>query len=278
MVSEGEATIEVRGRPSRCPYCHDDCDAEQANVVCNDCLARHHAACWAEAGNACGGCRSTRAAGGGAPPAAAPVSATQRREAPRSLKEEQLLADFDPRAVARLRGELRSGETLIWAGAPIPWAFAREGLPIALFGLVFGGFAAFWIVAAAFITSAGPGRAGIGSCFPLFGLPFLAVGLGLVASPLFGYLRARGTLYAITDRRVLLFEGGTWGGLTIRTYRGEDLGALRRVERSDGSGDLVIEEGARVGPAGVAARRCALQAVPRVREVEALLRRTLLEG
>jgi hypothetical protein len=41
----------------RCPFCHDDVniDATVPWVACEKCLARHHEACWGEAGR-CGGC------------------------------------------------------------------------------------------------------------------------------------------------------------------------------------------------------------------------------
>lgn len=44
----------VRLHVSRCPYCHDDV-ARRESVVCQDCLARHHGACW-DAAAACSGC------------------------------------------------------------------------------------------------------------------------------------------------------------------------------------------------------------------------------
>lgn len=40
---------------SRCPYCHDAVEAE-ASVACQECLGRHHAACWEEAGR-CSACQ-----------------------------------------------------------------------------------------------------------------------------------------------------------------------------------------------------------------------------
>jgi hypothetical protein len=47
---------DVRVAGNRCPYCHEDVPRETADV-CRDCLARHHAACWAEAPR-CGACGS----------------------------------------------------------------------------------------------------------------------------------------------------------------------------------------------------------------------------
>ena len=47
---------DVKLAVSRCPYCRDDVAAE-GSAVCEGCLARHHPACWDEAG-ACSACGS----------------------------------------------------------------------------------------------------------------------------------------------------------------------------------------------------------------------------
>jgi hypothetical protein len=49
--------IEVSGSKARCPYCHGDVASSESTVVCQDCLARHHAECWKAKGN-CSSCRS----------------------------------------------------------------------------------------------------------------------------------------------------------------------------------------------------------------------------
>ncbi len=51
----------VRVHVNRCPYCHDDVaqGGELESLVCDGCLARHHAACWAESG-VCGSCGAAR--------------------------------------------------------------------------------------------------------------------------------------------------------------------------------------------------------------------------
>jgi hypothetical protein len=54
-----EKEVEVRGSPTRCPYCHDECTAAQPHSVCEACLARHHESCWDSHGS-CATCSSTR--------------------------------------------------------------------------------------------------------------------------------------------------------------------------------------------------------------------------
>ncbi len=44
--------------------------------------------------------------------------------------------------------------------------------------------------------------------FPLFGVPFLLIGLGMLAAPLWAYLRTRGTVYAVTEGRAVIILGG----------------------------------------------------------------------
>lgn len=46
--------VRFENSPSRCPYCHDSVPTRGA-VVCQECLARHHAACWIEQGE-CSAC------------------------------------------------------------------------------------------------------------------------------------------------------------------------------------------------------------------------------
>ena len=54
--------VEVAGSPVRCPYCHTDCQPEdEAAIVCQRCLSRHHGGCWREGGARCSSCGSTEA-------------------------------------------------------------------------------------------------------------------------------------------------------------------------------------------------------------------------
>lgn len=57
----------------RCPFCHEGAEAE-GSVVCQGCLARHHEACWTEAGGRCGSCGAERAL---APTALPPLTVDQ---------------------------------------------------------------------------------------------------------------------------------------------------------------------------------------------------------
>src|SRR5438270_1294317 len=88
-------------------------------------------------------------------------------------------------AQLRAQSELQSGESILWTGTADPGRAALSALPASLFGLPFAGFALFWITQAYHATSTMNRSSnnafvkGFG-VFPLFGLPFLLVGLGIV--------------------------------------------------------------------------------------------------
>lgn len=96
------------------------------------------------------------------------------------------------------------------------------------FSLVWGGFAIFWEVMA--LTMGAP------SIFACFGLPFVAVGLYLIAGRfLWDMYKRRETLYAITNERLLVLERGK-----LRALQLDRLDELSLTERSDGSGRITI--------------------------------------
>jgi hypothetical protein len=70
-------------------------------------------------------------------------------------------------------------------------------------------FAAFWIIMASGMTKGVPRSLGPWMLFPLFGIPFLLVGLGVMLGPLWVYLGARKTVYAVTEKRALAIGSGT---------------------------------------------------------------------
>ncbi|GAB4150416.1 MAG: hypothetical protein Tsb009_25240 [Planctomycetaceae bacterium] len=188
----------------------------------------------------------------------------------------------------RIDSELESGETVVWAGQPLPGQFARRAIPVALFGIPFTAFSIFWIVTAAVGIGEGFQQGDdfvpkIFACFPLFGVPFLLVGLGLVSAPYWAARRARKTLYALTNRRAIIWEAGWWKSVTIRSFRGDDLKKMIRKERSDGTGDLIFEDMTQLIQAhsdGVhlARHQVGFLGVENVRELERLVKETLLHS
>ena len=75
--------------------------------------------------------------------------------------------------------------------------------------------------------------------FPLFGIPFVLIGFGMLSSPYWTMRKARRTAYVLTTARAIIFDGGF--STTIRSFGPDRLTDLRRKQRADGSGDVIFE-------------------------------------
>ena len=132
--------------------------------------------------------------------------------------------------------ELDPNETVQWAAQPRPRRFMAAGLFLSVFGIMFAGFALFWILTA--MDFGGDGFGAVDTCFPLFGIPFLLVGIAMIFSPIWFRKNALNTVYVITDKRAILFEK-RWN-MNIRSFGPEKLDDIERRQRADGSGDLIL--------------------------------------
>lgn len=103
-------------------------------------------------------------------------------------------------------GILQPGERILWQGRPAAGFRGADLLDKRTpFGLAVAGFALFWMATAAAMAGPGP----FGWAFPLFGLPFLLIGLNMaVGQPLRDALRRRGTFYTLTDRAAFIATQG----------------------------------------------------------------------
>lgn len=99
-------------------------------------------------------------------------------------------------------GLLESGETILWQGRPrggVIWADILSAE--SLFGIPFTAFALFWTAMASSMSGGDTGPGGpIALLFPLFGLPFIVVGVYMLVGRLFwdAYVR-RNTWYTLTS-------------------------------------------------------------------------------
>jgi hypothetical protein len=191
--------------------------------------------------------------------------------------------NLSPELETRVRSELQPGERLVWVGQPRPDLVVRASCFLVPFGLVFGGIAVFFIIMATTMMGgpANVGAPGFFRFFPLCGVPFVLVGLLLVASPIWLRRRAEKTVYALTNQRALIWEPGLFGNFTVRNYTAAGLGHVSRTERADGSGDLVFEEYVTYGTDGqghgtASTIRRGFLGINDVRKVEELIRLTLL--
>jgi len=175
--------------------------------------------------------------------------------------EQMILSQLDP------------GEGLLWSGAPSPSRLALSALPATVFGIPFTGFAAFWIYTA-FTATSKSSQPGAWSLFPLFGIPFLLIGLGMLTAPLWAFLAAGRTLYAVTNRRALIISRLV--STTVKSFTHSEIHELQRVEHAGGSGDLYFGSREFVTRRGGTRRqRIGFLGIPDVRTVEQLIRSRL---
>jgi hypothetical protein len=115
----------------------------------------------------------------------------------------------DRDAADLIEHELQRGERLLWQGAPDSGRWFQPQDAILLpFSLLWGGFAIFWEVS---VLSSGSARSSV--IAPLWGIPFICVGLYLI----FGRVLVRRwllahTAYALTDRRAITIARALSGG------------------------------------------------------------------
>jgi hypothetical protein len=124
---------------------------------------------------------------------------------------------------------LDRGEKLLWEGAPLPGLrFKPSDLFLSIFGAFFFGFAVFWIGMA---SSMGGGMSGFEMIFPLFGLPFVAVGAYLMIGRYFweAHVRTK-TRYALTNKRAIVAKSA-WG----RSLKSWPINSSTQIEYQPGS-------------------------------------------
>ena len=169
---------------------------------------------------------------------------------------------------ARIQLELKPGEAVIWAGQPNPAKYMRQGFWLWLFFIPWTAFALFWMAGAAGFKFPDFSRGQ--DLFPLFGIPFVLIGLGGLSSPYWLRRKAANIIYVITDQRALTLEGSR--SYTARTYYPDQLRNITRKEHPDGSGDLVLETARYKDSDGDAGKReNGFFAIAQVRRVEQLL-------
>jgi hypothetical protein len=173
-------------------------------------------------------------------------------------------------AQLRAQSELQSGESLCWTGTADPRRAALSALPASIFGIPFAAFALFWITQAYHATSAMSRSSNAFakgfSVFPIFGVPFLLVGLGVILAPLWAFLKGGNTVYAVTNQRVMIITGS--GNRSVKSLTPADIVSIDHRERPDGSGDIAITTNAVTRTNNMTSQvKVALCGIPNVKQV-----------
>lgn len=145
-----------------------------------------------------------------------------------------------------VQNSLKSGEDLLWAGRPDPWTAFKSAIFIFLFGIPWTLFALAWETIAIYaaynsILEPAKGPLLIILIFPIFGLPFVIIGIAMLLSPYYVYKTAAQTVHVITNLRILTITiKWPFGGYKISSF---DAGKIAKIElnmKNDIYGDVKI--------------------------------------
>lgn len=145
-------------------------------------------------------------------------------------------------ASGEVRSALAPGEKLLWSGQPGQslMIFRWSDLATIPFFIFWTGFSLFWeAMALEGVMAEGPNLLSPMLCFPLWGLPFLLIGLYMLFGRFVGdYLVRRRTYYALTDRRVIIVAGMRYR--SVRSALLDKLSTVDFIAHRDGRGTLVF--------------------------------------
>jgi len=186
-------------------------------------------------------------------------------------------------AYRKVEDELLPGEELLWIGQPSSPLASMRNYPFSRLLSIFGIMIVFLLFGGMVpLVRYGTGSMMMGPT-SVFLLPVMIMGLvflGMLASAVAAFLRGQNTLYAITDRRIIMLSGLL--STAVTSYGPQDIERIERRTRSGGSGDLIFRYDQRLRRYNNRSYRRARYdtipvgffGIPNVREVEALLLET----
>lgn len=187
--------------------------------------------------------------------------------------------ELPPRLAEAVKRETER-ERIRWSGRPIPRSAFRTGMLVWLFAVPWTAFALFWewsVVGGLLFGKAAAKAGATGHAFTwgmgLLGLPFVLIGLAMLAAP-WGLARsARNTIHIVTDKRLVSIRANRFS-TKVKTIWPNELVSIERTEKPDGTGDLTLVLGSRRDSDGDKVTLSeTLSGVPEVRRAE----RTLIE-
>ncbi len=140
--------------------------------------------------------------------------------------------------LSALEDQLRPGESILWHSIQHP-RLIGSNLPVLLFAIPWTAFALFWTGMAWTITRSAPGDDPIATFFPLFGLPFILVGVGMLSLPMLRYLSAKRTMFAVTTERLIRLYKGK--GIILESVPPHRIAKVTKKKRKAPHGTLTVK-------------------------------------
>lgn len=147
-------------------------------------------------------------------------------------------------ALKHLSRELAE-EKVLWAGRPSPYLVLLTSLPLLILAVPWTIFAVSWeLLALGSFLNPGAGKVTgpggfFGYVFPFVGIPFIVIGVGMLAAPALGFYKAKRTVHVLTDTR-LVSAVLMWRDFAITTVLPEKIVSITRRQKADGSGTLTF--------------------------------------
>ncbi len=169
-----------------------------------------------------------------------------------------------PEAVRRqAEANLRPDERVEWAGTPSPSRVLLNSSVIWIFAIPWTAFAVAWETIALSVLFAGeidgPGGGMWVWIFPLFGAPFVLIGICLLGAPFWAAHSARATGFVVTNQRLMELRAGSTEqskflspeeirGVEVRRH-GRGTGSVKAICKPvrDRDGDRVYDDWALPG-------------------------------
>jgi hypothetical protein len=149
-----------------------------------------------------------------------------------------------PPLIRRALDEAAQGERILWAGQPRParlwpyfgiWLFA---IPWTVFSLFWEGMALMpWYATWTF-----------GIVMPIFGIPFVMIGFAMMASPFWIMAKAKLTVHALTEKRLLTVTTGRMKKTDAVDIK--KTGSVTTQIAADGSGSFKVTTGSHIDSDG----------------------------
>jgi hypothetical protein len=179
-------------------------------------------------------------------------------------------------ALSRLTREF-SGEKILWAGRPSPRTAFWRSTPIWLFAIPWTAFSIGWesMALMAHFAESQKSEHAAGSImamiFPIFGLPFIIIGIGMMVAPFWAAWKAGRMVHILTEARLVTAVLGR--DLSLTSFEPGRVVSLKRVEKADGSGTMTLSLGTYRDSDGDSAEKLETwYGVPAIRGLEDQLR------
>jgi hypothetical protein len=174
---------------------------------------------------------------------------------------------IDQESLKTIQPELKSGESVLWAGRPsTSVVFRNNGHPLLVpFSLLTGGFTILWEMGAIWRWISEPSHT-VGSVFMvLCGIPFVVMGQYMVWGRfLHAAQKKKRTYYAVTNQRVIVVQNCGVQNCQDRQVAFAELNALPFLAKEKGPGEV---DTLRFVPAPAPFRRTWLERVADLDEV-----------